>query len=305
LIVVGIGCLQIVLDKGEREDWFSSNFIVRLSILAVICLVSFIFVELKGREPILNLREFKDRSFAAANIIQCSAFFVLFGSILLLPLFLQELMGYTSFLAGLALAPGGVATLFTMPLTGKLVTKVNPKAVLITGLVITAYSVFTMTQFNLNVDFFTVALSRFVMGIGMGMVFIPLTSMAFSTVKKEEMGNATSIYNLLRNIAGSVGIAFMTTFLARRAQFHQFRLSEKMNPYDLSFKLGMKGSAYTAATAKPGTSLGLIYQELLRQANLLSFTDAFWFATMIMLCIIPLVFLLRKPRHSAIAAPLH
>jgi len=309
LIVVGIGCLQVVLDKGQREDWFSSGFILRLAIISVVCLVTFIFVELKSREPILNLREFKDISFASANIIQCSAFFVLFACILLLPLFVQQLMGYNAFLAGLALAPGGIATLITMPIVGKLIQKVNPKAILACGLLITSYSVLIMSRFNLYIDFNTVALSRIVMGVGMGLVFVPLASMAFSTIKKEEMGNATSIFNLLRNIAGSFGVAIMTTLLARRAQFHQFRLGESLNPFNSNYQMSVykAGNVLAAKTGEASnfSANGVIYQRLLKQSTLFSFTDAFYFATIILVCIIPIVLLLKRPKNNEQAVMAH
>lgn len=309
LIVVGIGCLQVVLDKGQREDWFSSAFILRLAVISIICLTTFIFVELKSREPILNLREFKDVSFSSANVIQCVTFFVLFGCILLLPLFVQQLMGYNAFLSGLALAPGGIATLFIMPIAGKLIQKFNPKGVLAIGLIITAYSVFIMTRFNLYIDFQTVALSRIIMGVGMGLVFVPLATMAFSTIKKEEMGNATSIFSLLRNIAGSFGVAIMTTLLARRAQFHQFRFSEGLNPFDYNYQMGMHKAA-EVLFAKTGQATnasvnGVIYQELLKQSNLFAFTDAFYFSTVMLVCIIPVVLLLKRPKHGDAAVMAH
>ena len=309
LIVVGIGCLQVVLDKGQREDWFSSVFIMRLAVISAIALIAFVFVELKSRDPILNLREFKDISFTSANIIQCASFFVLFGCILLLPLFVQQLMGYNAFLAGMALAPGGIATLFTMPIAGKLIQRYNPKAILAVGIVITAYSVLIMSRFNLYIDFNTISSSRIVMGIGMGLIFVPLASMAFSTIKKEEMGNATSIFNLLRNIAGSFGVATMTTLIARRAQFHQFRFGERLNPFNYNYQMGMykAGEVLIAKTGQTtsASANGVIYQELLKQSNLFSFTDAFYFATILLICILPVVLLLKRPQHGQAAAMLH
>jgi DHA2 family multidrug resistance protein len=297
------------LDKGQREDWFSSVFIMRLAIISAISLIAFVFVELKSRDPILNLREFKDISFTSANIIQCVSFFVLFGCILLLPLFVQQLMGYNAFLAGMALAPGGIATLFTMPIAGKLMQKYNPKAILASGIVITAYSVLIMSRFNLYIDFNTISSSRIVMGIGMGLIFVPLASMAFSTIKKEEMGNATSIFNLLRNIAGSFGVATMTTLLARRAQFHQFRFAERLNPFNYNYQMGMykAGEVLIAKTGRTtsASANGVIYQELLKQSNLFSFTDAFYFATVLLICILPVVLLLKRPRHGQAAAMVH
>jgi len=298
LIVLGIGCLQVMLDKGQREDWFSSHLILSLGIISLVSLTLFAFWELnKKSEPILNLREFKDVSFSSANVIQCITFFVLFGSILLLPLFVQQLLGYTAFLSGMVLAPGGIATLVSMPLSGKLIQKINPKIVLAVGLLITAYSIFTMTCFNSYIDYHMVSLSRIIMGFGMGMVFVPLSSLAFTTIKKEEMGNATSIFGVLRNIAGSFGIAIMTTLLARRAQFHQFRLTEQVNPFDLRYQWGMeKAASVLGARTGEASDLaanGLIYQQLLKQSALFSFTDAFYFATILMLCVLPFVFLLK------------
>ncbi|MDD2752276.1 MAG: DHA2 family efflux MFS transporter permease subunit [Candidatus Omnitrophica bacterium] len=309
LITVGIGCLQVVLDKGQREDWFSSDFITRLAIIAAACLIAFIIVELRTRDSILNLRIFKDISFSSANIIQFCAFFVLFGSILLLPLFVQQLMGYNAFLAGMALAPGGIATLIFMPISGKLISKVNPKGVLAVGLLITSYSIFVMSQFNLYVDFYTIAFSRILMGAGLALVFVPLTSVAFSTIKKEEMGNATSIFSLVRNIAGSFGVAVMTTMLARRAQFHHLRFSENLTPFDLNYQMGLYKSASImgaqTGVANSAAAKGLIYQQLVKQSSLFSFTDAFYFSALIMLCIIPLVFFLKQQKNGNMKAMVH
>ncbi|QAT16544.1 inner membrane component of tripartite multidrug resistance system [Candidatus Velamenicoccus archaeovorus] len=302
LVAVGIGCLQFVLDKGQREDWFSSALITRFSIISVVCLILFVIVELRQRDPILHLKVFKDISFSTANSIMFIAFFVLFGTIVLLPIFSQQLLGYNSFLSGLVLAPGGVATLITMPIAGKLVSKVNPKAVLFTGLSILGYSTFVMTRFNLYVDFWTIAWSRAVMGFGMGLVFIPLTTMAFATIKKEELGNATSIFNLTRNLAGSFGVAFVTTLLARRAQFHRARFIENLSPFGYTYQAGLHKAMgvlnLKAGAASAYAGQGLVYRELLKQSNLFSFTDAFHFSTVLLICILPLVFLLKQPNHN-------
>jgi MFS transporter, DHA2 family, multidrug resistance protein len=301
LITVGLGSLQIVLDKGQREDWFQSAFILRLAIVAAVCLIAFLFVERKAKHPVLNLRVFKDVSFAGANMIQATAFFVLFASITLLPLFLQQLMGYNAFLAGLALAPGGIATLIMMPIVGQLITRVSPKMVLAGGLAMVAYSTYVASQFNLSIDFGMVVMPRVLLGIGMGMVFVPLTSMAFATIKKEEMSNATSIFSLNRNLAGSFGIAFMTTLLARRAQFHQARLGEQLSPYDMKYQIAVHKAAALVPHA-PGAANGLIFQQLLQQANLYSFIDAFYLSTLIMICVVPMVLLLKRSQHNSLVA---
>ncbi|MCU0666711.1 MAG: DHA2 family efflux MFS transporter permease subunit [Candidatus Omnitrophica bacterium] len=308
-IVLAVGSLQVILDKGQREDWFASAFITRLSVVSVISFILFIIIELRVKSPVLNIRQLKNISFASANAIQFVAFFGLFGSIVILPLFVQQLLGYNAFLAGFVIAPGGLATLLMMPMVGRLVTRINPKFILFTGVIVLSYSMVVMSNFNLYVDYNIILWSRIVMGVGMGMIFIPLTTMAFTTINKEEMGNATSIFNLLRNIAGSFGIAFMTTILARRSQFHQFILSEKLNVFDQRYQIALdkagsilaQNGAYSSHAAN-----GLIHQQLLRQANLFSFNDAFYVGAIAMLCVLPLVFLLKRPVHSEnLSVPLH
>src|SRR6202142_4318065 len=206
LLSVGLGCLQIVLDKGQMEDWFSSDFITVLTLVSVVSLLLFLYVESVVDHPIMNLKTFKNLSFSTGNIVMFCAFFNLFGSIVLLPVYLQTLMGYTSTLAGMVLGPGGIATLIAMPLAGRLVTKVNPKSLLAFGIIGASFSTYLMSQFSLAADFNTVIWPRIVLGVGMGFLFIPLMTLTMSSIKKEEMGNASAIFNLLRNLGGSFGV---------------------------------------------------------------------------------------------------
>ena len=298
LIALGLGCLQIVLDKGQQDDWFNSAFIVRLSLVAIIALTIFVFVELRSKEPVVNLRIFKNIGFTAGNIIMFFSFFVLFGSIVLLPIFCQKMMGYTSFLAGLVLAPGGIATLFAMPLAGRFVTKINPKWILITGMLINAYSTVLLSNLSTSVDFHIIAWARIVMGAGMGFAFIVLTNLTLSSVRKEEMNNATGIYNLLRNLGGSFGVAFVTTMLARRAQFHQSRLSETLHPLSLKYQMALNKIMHSTGATKEAAQ-GIIYQDLLRQATMFSFNDTFFMCTLILLAIIPLTGFLKRIDYSS------
>lgn len=301
-LAIGLGCLQIVLDKGQMEDWFSSSFITWLSIISAISLTFFIIVELFAEHPIVNLKAFKNISFSTGNIIMFFAFFNLFGSIVLLPIYLQNLMGYTATLAGLVLGPGGIATLIAMPLAGRLVTKVNPKGVLVFGIIVAAYSTHLMSKFNLFADFNTIIWPRVVLGIGMGFLFIPLTTLTMAGIRKEDMGNATAIYNLLRNLGGSFGVAFVTTILSRRAQFHQSHLVENLTPYDINYQLATKNAAeiiqykgYVSSVIDE-SGLRVIYSELLRQASMMSFNDAFHLLSIFMVCILPLVVIMRRDR---------
>jgi len=303
-LAIGLGCLQIVLDKGEREDWFSSDFITWMSIISVTSLVLFVIIEMFAEHPIVNLKTFKNISFSTGNAVMFFAFFNLFGSIVLLPIYLQTLMGYTSTLAGLVLGPGGIATLFAMPIAGRLVTKVNPKGILIFGIIVSAYSTHLMAQFNLLADFNTIIWPRIVLGVGMGFLFIPLTTMTMSSVKKEDMANAAAIYNLLRNLGGSFGVAFVTTMIARRTQFHHIRLVEHLTPFDMNYRMATSNAAhllqqkgFVASVAQHG-GLGAIYGQFLKQASMLSFNDVFYLLSVFMILVLPLVFLMRKGKGS-------
>jgi len=198
------------------------------------------------------------------------------------------------------LGPGGIATLIALPLAGSLVNKVNPRALLSFGIIVNAYATYLMSNFNLNADFYTVIWPRVVLGIGMGFFFIPLTTMTMAGIKKEDMGNASAIYNLLRNLGGSFGVAFVTTILARRAQFHQTRLVEHLTPFDRDYQIFSGQSSQfleykgVESSLSEQGGLGIMYKELLRQASMLSFNDAFYLVCIMMICILPLVFLMRR-----------
>jgi DHA2 family multidrug resistance protein len=303
-LAIGLGCLQIVLDKGQREDWFSSSFITWLSLTSLVSLILFVIVEFFTEHPIVNLRIFKKLTFSTGNVVMFFAFFNLFGSIVLLPIYLQTLMGYTSTLAGLVLGPGGIATLIAMPIAGRLVTKINPKAILAFGIIVAAYSTYLMSQFNLLVDFNTIIWPRVVLGVGMGFLFIPLTTLTMSAIRKEDMGNASAIYNLLRNLGGSFGVAFVTTMLARRAQLHQVNLVEHLTPFDTSYQLTLSRAdqflqhmGFDVSTARQG-SLSVIHGQLLRQASMLSFNDAFYILSLLLICTLPLLLLIRRSEST-------
>jgi MFS transporter, DHA2 family, multidrug resistance protein len=310
-LAIGIGCLQIVLDKGQREDWFSASFITWLSFISISSLILFIIVEFFAENPIVNLRIFRNRSFSSGNIIIFCAFFNMFSSLVLLPIYLQTLMGYTSFLAGLVLAPGGIASMIAMVIAGKLLTKINPKAVLAFGLAVAGYSIYLMSQFNLHADFNTIIWPRVVMGAGIGFHFVSLTTLTLSSIRKEEMANATSIFNLLRNLGGSFGVAIATTLLARRAQFHQVHLVEHLSPFDRNFQIVLpqisqilQDRGLMSPLPDQG-SLSVIYNQLLREASMLSFNDVYYLFSILMMLTLPLVLLMKKGKADASGGGMH
>jgi len=311
LITVGLGCLQIVLDKGEREDWFNSDLIFYLSIIAVVSLVFFVLVELRTKNPVVNLRVFKDRSFATGNVIMFTGFFCLFASIVLLPLYVQKLMGYTAFWAGLVLGPGGIASFLIMPVAGILMRKgINPRTLLAFGLVAMAYSLWLMSGFNLQAGFMQISWPRIVQGFGIGLFFVPLATATYATIPREEMGNASGIFNLLRNLGGSFGVAAGATILTQRTQLHQNFLVEHVTPYHAAAQARFHDilawlEAHQPGMASPQKALQIIYQEVLRQASMLAFNDAFWLFAWLTVLLVPLTLLMRRPGAAAPQGGLH
>jgi DHA2 family multidrug resistance protein len=303
-LTVGLGCLQVVLDKGQRDNWFSSTFIIWMSVISASSLSLFLWAEFFADTPIVNLGIFRNRSYSAGCLVMFLAFFNLFGSIILLPIYLQTLMGYTSFLAGVVLGPGGIATMIAMPIAGKLVTKLNPKALLAFGIAVASYSVHLMGQFTLQANLDSIIWPRVVLGIGMGFLFIPLNTLTMGRIPNEQMGNATAIFNLLRNLGGSFGVAFVTTMQAQRAQFHQFRLAEHLSPFDRNLQQALpqlsqilRDSGFDPGLLQQG-SLGAIYHQLLRQASMMAFNDSFFLLSALMLVTLLLVLLMQRGKEG-------
>jgi MFS transporter, DHA2 family, multidrug resistance protein len=298
---LGLGSLQVVLDKGQRDDWFSSNFILTLSVVAALCLIGLVVWELRQERPILDLRVFKDKSFATGNVVMFFTFFAFFGSIVLLPLYLQNLMGYTAFLAGLVLGPGGGVTLIMLPLSGKLTERIDARYLLAAGLIMTSYSVYYMSEFSLTIDFRTAVTGRVLQGFGMPFIFVAVTYVAMAYIPKEGMNNASSIFNLLRNLGGSFGVAFINTMIERRSQFHQYRLVEHLTQFDPGLAIGLQHmkSYLNLKTGALGVHSELaqqaIYLELQRQAAALAFSDVFFLEAVILLALVAFVWIIRRP----------
>ncbi|HIJ89126.1 MAG TPA: DHA2 family efflux MFS transporter permease subunit [Desulfuromonadales bacterium] len=304
LLVVSMGSLQVVLDKGQQEDWFNSPFIITFSIITVVSLIALIWVELIHKHPIINLRLFKNVSFSAGNLIMFVVGFALYSSIMLIPLFLQTLMGYSATNAGMVMAPGGVATLITMPLVGAALASRDGRKIIFFGLLLGASSMFIMQGLNLQGAFWNYTWPRIVLGFGLAMIFVPLTTVTLASISREEMGNATGMFSLLRNIGGSVGIAIAATLLTRYQQFYQTSLVANVNPYNpiwqmrfesLKQALVSKGIVASQADSK---ALGMMYGAVRQQAGALAFNRIFFIIGLAFLLVIPLLFLLKRPSHT-------
>ena len=303
LLTLGIGCLQIVLDRGQQEDWFASTSICIMAAISAFSLISLVWWELRTTTPILNLRLLTNRSFAAGNVIMFAGFFAFFGSVVLLPLFLQELLGYTAFQAGLVLGPGGILTLIFLPIVGRLTEKIDARLILGLGLVISGYSVYYMAGFSLETDMLTAIISRIIQGVSMPMFFVTISFLAMISLPREHMNDASALFNLFRNLGGSFGTAFVTTMLARKAQVHQTYLAEHIydaNPLFLdqlkqagvylSTQLGTWTDQTVAAAA-------LFYEQLIKQALNLAFNDTSLYQAAIFWALVILVFFLENPNE--------
>ncbi len=300
LLALGLGFLQVMMDKGQTDDWFGSNFIVVCMVLTVVGLVGAIIWELHTPDPVVDLRLLKDRNFLISTLSMFMLGVVLYGTTVLLPIFLQTLLGYNATLSGLVLSPGGIAVMVMMPVVGVLIGKIQARWLVIVGVLITSLSLFHMSNFNLQIDFKTAMWARIYQSLGMAFLFVPINTMAFYFISKEKTNNATGIINLARNVGGSVGISLVATMLSRGAQVHQAYLTAHVNPLDPAYRaqlagltstLVTKGMSLTAATAQ---AQGVIYGTVQRQASMLAFVDNFRLLGAAMLIIIPLLFLMKK-----------
>ena len=300
LLSTGLASLEILLDEGQRDDWFGSNLIIAAAVIAAFSLVSVVIWELRQKQPVIDLRILKNRNFALSAVTMYAVGFTLYGSTAILPIFLQTILGYTALLSGLVLSPGGVAMMIGMALVGRLLGTFEARWLIIFGLVLAAAGLFAMSGFNLEVDFRSAMWARTIQAFGMAFLFVPINTTAFSSVAKEKLGYATGMINLFRNIGGSGGIAMVNTILARREQFHQQVLVSHLTPMDGSYADTLRNTA--AAIAAQGASTadaavqaqGVVYGMVQRNAAMLAVNDTFWILAVIFLGMIPLVLLLKK-----------
>ena len=305
LLSVGLGFAQVVLDKGERDDWFGSNFIVWCTIVCLIGLVGAVVWELRQKDPIVDFHLLKDRNFAVATLTMFALGLVLYGTTVLLPILVQTLMGYTAELSGLVLSPGAIITMLTMPLVGRLLTRIEARWLVVFGLITLSAGMFELSSLNLQTDFKSFVYTWMISRGGLGFLFVPINVMAFNFIPKEKTNNATGIINLARNIGGSIGISMVTTMQARLAQKHQSMLVHNMTPLSVTYQNALHSLAahleaggVTAAHALE-QARAMLYSQLLRQSSMLAFVDVFWLLGATCLAMIPLMFLMKKARpHS-------
>lgn len=281
LIALGLGALQIMLDKGQQEDWFGSNFIIFCAVFAVLCITSAILWLLKQEDPVIDLHLLQKPSFSLACLLIFFMGFSLYGSSALLPLLVQSQYGYDATLAGLVLSPGGLAIVFLMPVSGKLVSRIPARYMISFGMVLLSLGLWYTSHVTPQSSYSVFVLMRISQVVGLPFLFIPISTMAFLEIPKEKSSKASAIYSLSRNLGGSVGIALLTSHLARKQQMVQQSLASHLSPVDLGYREILH--TYTAAALKHAGSIsaatqeatGRIYRELLHQSAVLAYADSF------------------------------
>ena len=301
-LAVWIGALQIALDKGEQDDWFASRFIVALIGIAILFFIVFLIREFTADHPVVDLRVFKQRTYAAGVVLMTVVGFVLYGSLVLLPVWIQTLLGYPALQAGIALAPRGMGSMLGMPLIGALMPKTDPRRFLAAGLVIGAATLWQFSTLSLDTGYWNLFWPQFIQGFSLALLFVPLTTITMSPISREKMGNATSIFNLTRNMGGSIGIAMVQTVQARYTQKHLNYLTAHVTPFDPQATRWL--DALSAQMGRP-RALASMYRMVQAQAAMLSFVDVFRILALMFLAMVPLLLIMKRPQRGAAAEVSH
>jgi DHA2 family multidrug resistance protein len=301
LIVVGVGFLQYVLDKGQENDWFSSRIILVSLIVAIVALVALVIRELTHENPIMDLRLLGKRNFATAVTFSFILGMVLNGSTILLPQFLQNDLGYTAQQAGMALSPGGIALAFMMPVAGILATKFDPRVIIAIGFALTSFGLFHVTNIYLGVSFSTMVTYRVIQVIGIPLIFIPISTLNYVGVPRNKFNQVSGISNFMRNIGGAIGVSMLNNFITRQGQVHRTTLTAHTNHANPFFERQLNAMTQNFIAMGAGASeashraMAQLSAQVDLQANVLGFANSFWVLGLLVMFLIPLPFFMRRP----------
>ena len=303
-----LGCQEVLLDKGQEEDWFGSRFIVAMAVLAVLGLVVFIVRGLRSAKPFVDLRILGRYNFGLGAVLMFAAGITLYAMTAIIPLFLQSLLGYTALQSGYAMIPRGLGALLCMPLAGRLVAIVPGRYLVTGGFLCFGLSSFALTQVSPDLTSWTVFWPLFFSGASIAFLFVPLNTLALGGLRPEQLGNASGIFNLMRNVGGSVGIALVTTLVARGSQTHQATLVSHLTPYDGAYTAQVQTLTSAFATqgdpiAAQQQAVGTLYHGMVAQAHLLAYLDIFSrFVLLSMICIAIALCLAKNTARGPVAA---
>jgi DHA2 family multidrug resistance protein len=310
LLAVGLGCMQIILDRGQQDDWFGATWVRIAFVLMIITLGGFIYSQLTREKTLVDLRIFKNRNFAVGTMLIFMFGAAVYSAVTLLPLFYQSMMDYSSWGAGLVVSPRGIGAILAMPLVGLLVAKMDTRYLVSFGFLIFGICSMVWGQLTLQISPWSLLIPVVVSGFSLGMVFVPLSVTSLGDLKPEQVGNGSGLYNLMRNIGGSVGISVVETLLARHAQFHQDHLVNNLastgdawrNQVDALTKMFMSSGDRSMARLQ---AIIDISRHIQRQAELMSYVDDFRYMAVACFCCVPLVWALKRVKKSASDVPAH
>lgn len=310
LMILWIGTLQVVLDKGEQVGWWDATWIKWATVIISFGFVAFIWRELTAKSPVVDLRVFKNRNFLVGTLLISVVGAALYGTVALLPLFLQTLMGYPALQSGMAVSPRGIGAFVGSIIVGRIVAKVDNRLLIAAGFLVLGYGSYQLTRLNLEIAFSNIMMPNIIMGFGLAMIFVPLLTVTMGTLRNEQLGNATGIYSLMRNIGGGFGISAVSTLLSRNAQIHQNVLVSHLTPYDTQYVEHVKSYAamlapHVGPANAKGAAVGLIYKQLSEQARLASFADTLSLFTGLILACVPLVFFFQRVKSKKPPAGAH
>jgi DHA2 family multidrug resistance protein len=309
-MAMSLALLQIVLDRGQDDDWFNAAWICWASGISFVSIVFFIFWELRVPHPLVDLRVFRNRTFAVGTLLMFIAGVMMYSTTALLPMFLQGLMGYPSLNSGTAMSIRGVGAIFSLVIVGKLSEKVDARLLMILGWLVIAYSAWGLGNITTEIAVSNLNWPNILTGVGMGLLVVPLMTAALGDLPNEQIGNASGVFNLARNVGGSVGISLTTALVVRGTQTHSALLVGHLSPYDLAFKQYLqKGTAMLSQYGDPITgrrqTYAMLYGMMQQQANLFAYVDTFRLLAVVCVLCIPVVFLLKKAKSGGGPVAMH
>ncbi|HEY3887897.1 MAG TPA: DHA2 family efflux MFS transporter permease subunit [Caulobacteraceae bacterium] len=305
LVGLALGCLEFTLDRGQRDDWFSSPFITLSAVASAIAFLAFVPWELTRKDPIVPIRMFARRNFSIACLFLLAVGMILFGTTQFIPQLLQQVLGYTATDAGLALTAGGFATILVMPLAGVLTGKLDARIMIGFAFVVEALALWNMSHLNTDMSFADAATARMWQAVGIPFLFVPISTVAYVGLRPEESNQASALMNVARNLGGTFGISLVQTMLAQREQYHQARMVETLSPLNPNYANGTAGAAHSliangqAAMAASAQATAQLYQGVLRQAQMLSYVEVFHVLAIVIMLLAPMVLLLRGAQAGA------
>jgi MFS transporter, DHA2 family, multidrug resistance protein len=307
LLAIWLGALQIISDKGQEDDWFGANWVRWAAAILVVGLVAFLVRQFTARQPIVNLRVFKNRNFAVGSLLIGIFGAVIYGIITILPLFYQTLLGYSAMAAGFAVSPRGIGAILVMPVIGLLTSRLDNRFLIAFGFGLFAFTAVWMANLTLQISQWSLVWPVILSGVASGLVFVPLSTTAMGTLKNEQIGNASGLYNLLRNVGGSIGISLVNTVISRHTQSHRADLAHNIShgpafQHSLNAYRGLL-SAHAISRAATHRALAMIQNSLDQQATLYAYVDDLRYMALVCICCMPIVFLVQKVKAKQGTAP--